>query len=253
MKDEHPRRPGALSDSVSSQPRADIEGDSLFSYLSTIDQESFRGAFSQLDGREFTRYTRTEQFDDENQVIAFRERVVRHEGPPSNRRFETIDLDSSGAFDFGLFSRFVSRTVTAGEPADLTRHVVPNDPAYLSPRKREAYTYRSLPDTTLWNAAARVVEVRARPGIGDGQNLRRARLYVDRGSNRLVAMHMERIDRALWFREESHYYVQVRPASDGSWIPYDTRFETRIVVPFRSAQRFKTVSTYDPYGASSDG
>ena len=218
--------------------------DSVFTFLSAVDQQTLRLAFERLDQVDFTRYSRTEQLDADGRLIAFVERLVRHEGLPGNRRFVTVDRDSAGAFDFGYFSRFVSEDIESYDPVDLPRHVIPEDPAYLSPRNQEAYVYRWLPDTLMLDAAARVLEIRAHPTAGDEQNLRRVRLYVDRRGDRLVAVDLERADLALWYREESRFFVHVRPMDDGGWLPHSTRFETRIRVPFRPTQRFRTVATY---------
>jgi hypothetical protein len=227
------------------------ERDSILTALSEIDQSAFLGAFQQLAHHDFTRYTRTEQFDREDYLIAFQEHIVRHEMRRGQRAYVTMAMDSAGAFDYGYFSRFVSENVTSQDPPDLTRHIVPEDPAYLSVRNRDAYIYRLLPDTLMWDMVARVIEVRAKPADGDGQNIRRVRLYVDRGSQQLIAMYMERIDLAMLFREESRFYVHTRPTPEGTWVPYNTRFESRISVPFRPTQLFRTVSTYFQYDATS--
>ncbi len=227
--------------------------DSLLLFISEVDQEAFSRAFAGLDRREFTRYTRTEQFDEDDYLIAYEERVTRHQGRPEARSFITLQQDSAGTFDFGYFRRFVSQEAASLDPTDLAQHVVPDDPAYLSARHRDAYRYRILPDTVMWDETARVIEIRARPDEGDDQNIRRARLYVDRASNRLIAIYIERIDRAVWYREESRFYIHIRPAPDGSWVPYNTRFETRIGVPFRPTQRFRTVSTYYRYADEVNG
>ncbi len=248
-RSEEQRVPGEPFYPVSTDPysQSSTERDSLFSFLVAVDRETFDKAFGRLDERDFTRYTRTEQFDDEEYLVAFEEQVTRHQGSPSNRRFVTLERDSAGAFDFGYFSRFVSQTVATYDPTNLAQYIIPDDPAYLSARNQDAYHYRALPDTVMWDMTARVIEVRARPEEGDGQNIRRVRLYVDKGTNRLIAIYLERIDLAMWYREESQFYVHVRPAPNGSWIPYNTRFETKIGVPFRPTQRFRTVSTYYDY------
>lgn len=248
-KSEEQRVPGELFYPVSTSPYTQVstERDSVFSYLERIDRETFRKAFGKLDEREFTRYMRTEQFDDDDYLIAFEERVTRHQGRSSAREYVTLERDSAGTFDFGYFSRFVSQTVETFDPTDLAQYIIPEDPAYLSARNQDAYLYRALPDTLMWDMTARVIEVRARPKEGDGHNIRRVRLYVERGSNRLIAIYLERIDLAMWYREESQFYVHIRPAPNGTWVPYNTRFETKIGVPFRPAQRFRTVSTYYGY------
>lgn len=229
--------------------QASTERDSIFTALNAINQDPFRNAFTALEQQAFTRYTRTEQFDKEDFLVAYQEHIIRHEHEGGARTYATQSMDSAGTFDYGYFSRFVSETVTTQDPPDLTRYVVPEDPAYLSERNRDAYVYRFLPDTLMWDMVARVIEIRARPADGDGQNIRRVRLYVDRGTQTLIAMYMERIDLAMLFREESRFYVHIRPEGD-HWVPYNTRFESRISVPFRPTQLFRTVSTYYKYGWS---
>lgn len=231
------------------QPAA--ERDSIFTVLAEIDQRPFRAAFEQLQHHSFTRYTRTEQFDRGDFLVAFQERILRHALDGNRRTYTTLAEDSAGAFDYGYFSGFVSENVTSQDPPDLIPYVLPEDPAYLTERNRDAYLYRILPDTLMWDMVARVIEIRARPAEGDGQNIRRVRLYVDRGTQTLIAAYMERIDLSMWFREESRFYIHVRPAATGAWVPYNTRFESRISVPFRPTQLFRTVSTYYSYNAPS--
>lgn len=225
--------------------------DSIFAFLAMIDQEAFRSSFEHLDEKTFTRYTRTEQFDENDLLLAFEERVIRHSGPPARRNFDLVDQDSGGVFDYGYLRSFVSDSELSRDPMDFAHRIVPEDPAYMSPRNRDAYVYRSLPDTLMGDVSARVIEIRARPQVGDGQNVRYVRLYVDRNSNRLIAMYLERVDRAMWYREESIFCVHLRRMPGTSWLPYNTRFETRITVPFRPTQRFRTASTYYRYAAGS--
>ncbi|MEZ4703084.1 MAG: hypothetical protein R2834_22340 [Rhodothermales bacterium] len=219
------------------------ERDSVLTAFATADTEPIRQAFAQLPHFAFTRYFRTEQLDKDAYLVAFRERTVRHSGLPGTRRFEVIDQDSSGTFDFGFFERFVSANVEKQDPKDLAPYLLPEDPPYLAPRDYEAYFYRMRPDTLMTNGVSRVYEVRARPEQGDGKNIRRVRLYVDRASNVLVAVQLERIDLALFFREESRYFVHIQNV-EGAWVPWNTRFESLIVMPFRPPQRFRTVASY---------
>lgn len=238
--------PGQAFYPVSANPylQSSAERDSVFSLLGAVNQEPFRFAFDRLTRRNFTRYTRIEQFDRDDFLVAYEEHMVRHGASGDARTFEVLDVDSAGTFNYGYFSRFVSETMPMQDPPNLAAYILPDEPAYLSERNRDAYVYRFLADTLMWDVVARVIEIRAKPKDGDGQNVRRVRLYVDRGSKALIGMYMERVDLAMFFREESRFYVHIRPSSDGSWVPYNTRFETRIRVPFRPAQLFRTVSTY---------
>jgi len=111
----------------------------------------------------------------------------------------------------------------------------------------DLYRFRILADTLLWDRPAHVYEARARPESGDGLNVRVVRQYVDVETNKLVGIFLERVDLALLFREESRFYVDLKPGPDGSFLPYNTRFETRIRMPFRGEYRIRTVSTFSGF------
>lgn len=206
--------------------------------------ETFNDAFAALRNYNYTRYSRTDQFDDEDFLVAFRERTVRHTGPPENRQYTLISADSTGDYDFGFFRQFVSATVAEQDPEDLTPYIFPESPEYTSERNYEAYLYHFLQDTLMLDTAARVAEIRARPVEGDGKNIRRARFYFDQSSGKFIAFELERIDLAMFFREESHFFVHLQEAPDGTLVPYNTRFESLITMPFKPPQRFRTVATY---------
>ena len=225
----------------------------VLSQIEDVDISHFEEAFANLPTHEYVRYTRTEQFDDEDFMVAFRERTVKHSGPMENRQFDVVSADSSGNFDFGFFRRFVSANVQNEDPGNLAPYLFPEDPAYLSERNFEAYLYRIKPDTMMGQTAARVVEIRARPVEGDGKNIRRAQYFFDKNTDQLIAFRLERIDLALFFREESVFYAHIQPGLGDSWVPYNTRFETRILMPFKPMQRFRTVATYAEVGRRESG
>ncbi|MDZ4700310.1 MAG: hypothetical protein SH809_11435 [Rhodothermales bacterium] len=226
---------------LSNQDRA--ERDSVLTAFASADTEPIRRAFQQLALAEFTRYFRTEQLDKNEYLVAFRERTVRHSGLPGSRRFDLVEEDSSGMFEFGFFEQFVSANVETQDPRDLAEYLLLADPPYLMPQNYEAYFYRMKPDSLMGDGLARVFEVRARPESGDGKNIRRVRLFVDSASNALVAIQLDRIDLALFFREESRFFVHIQNTEAG-WVPLTTRFESLIVMPFRPPQLFRTVAAY---------
>ena len=223
------------------------ERSAVLNMIDEIDISPFHEAFQNLPAYDYTRYQRTEQYTEGDFLVAFRERTVRHSGKPASRQFRIQSTDSTGTFDFGFFRSFVSANVDDQDPENLTPYLFPEDPAYLSDRNYEAYLYRLKPDTLMRRTTARVVEVRAKPKDGDGKNIRRARYFFDKGSGDLIGFQLERIDLALFFREESAFYAHVQRTADGRWVPYNTRFETRIIMPFKPAQRFKTVATYSNF------
>ncbi len=229
------------------------ERDALLEVLRTADTKGMRGAFGLLDEHAYTRYIRTEQYDDEDFLLAYTEYVARFGFSDGERTVQLERADSAGEFQFGFFKGFVSENVENVDPVDLVPFVLDDDPVYLDPRNMDKYAFREMADTLLWDRQARVIEVRARPDKGDGLNVRRVRWHIDRETNEVVAMSLERIDLALLFREESSFYVHVRQDGDSGALPYNTRFETYIKTPFRGSYRLRTVSTYTDYRHVSGG
>lgn len=229
------------------------ERDSILVFLDQVEQEAMRGAFTNLLDYEYRRYLRTEQFDGDDFLLAFTEHLIEVEGDSASRDMRVTRADSGGAFDFGFFNQFVSENVEDPDPVDLVPFLIEEEPAYLSPRNLDKYSFRMAGDTLMWDRSALIVDVRAKPDLADGENVRRVRYYVDESSNQLVAMFLERIDLGLLFREESSFYMHVRPTpessvmGDGSgftYVPYNTRFQTQISTPFKGSYRIRTVSTY---------
>jgi hypothetical protein len=218
--------------------------DSVLSVLLGADQGPFRSAFSKLSSYDFTRYIRTEQYDGDDFLIAFEEHIVDVSSRSGERITRMEQADSAGNFEFGFFKRFVSDNVDNVDPVDLVPYVLPEDVGYRNPRDRDKYRYRFLPDTLLWDQQVQVVEARAKPELADGLNVRRVRHYIDRETGELMAVYLERIDLAMLFREESQFYVHVRPNGKGVVLPYNTRFQTLIMTPFRDPNKIRTVSTY---------
>lgn len=218
--------------------------DEVATMLDDVDDGAFRAAFERISAYAYTRYTRTEQFDTDDYLVAYRE-VVQQSTMENGAREASVEaIDSAGTFEFGLFKRFTSSNLGGLDPVDLVPYLLPEDPAYLQARNQEKYEWEVLSDTLLWDTQAKVIEVRARPLHGDGENLRVVRHYVDRTTNELIAMYLERIDLALLFREESQFYVHMRRSPTGELVPHNTRFHTHIRTPFRTDNKFRTVSTY---------
>lgn len=230
--------PGQTEDSELGDISSSGAADSLFAYVHAIDDEPLVDAFSILTEGTYTRYVRTEQFDGEGYRLAFRERIARVRPDGST----LIARDSSGAFDYGYLRRFTSDEIDVTDPANIAELVVPDDPEYLSARSREVYTYASETSTLPPLGEVRVVEIEARPN--EDAAIRRATLYVQPETKRLVAMRLQRSESAIWFRELSDLFVSIRPNASGGWLPHQVRIETALRMPLRPVQRFRTLSTY---------
>lgn len=218
------------------------ERDSALTLLMLLEQDAFADAFAALSGYAYTRHTRTEQRGADSLLTAIQEQTVRV-GTRGDRRTRTVvAADSSGTFERGLLSHLAGADAGRADPLDVAPYVIPKDPAYLSARNREDFTYHLLPDTTIAGAEAAGVEVRARPS--SKRSIRRLRLYVDRSSRTPIAVRLERTDRSLLYREQSWFDLEMQPAPSGGWLPRRTDVRTRLKWPLRPAQHFATTSTY---------
>ena len=212
--------------------------------LGQVNQDGIRTAFGELDSYAYRRYMRTEQYDDDDFMVAFTEHSIIVNSKASGRESVITQADSGGTFDFGFFKRFVSENVEDTDPVDLIPLILDDDPSYLQPRNIDKYSFRVAGDTLMWDREAMILEIRAKPDVADGLNIRKVRHYVDRSTNQLMAVYLERIDLSMLFREESTYYVHIRPVAGGVLVPYNTRFETMIKTPFKTSWKIRTVSTY---------
>lgn len=219
------------------------ERDSIVAFIGTVNQESMRTAFERLEQYEYARYLRTEQYDGDDFLIAYMEHDIEAQSGPDGRLMTVTQSDSAGAFDFGFFNQFVSENVDNPDPVDLVPWLLGEAPVYLNPRNKDKYSFRMMGDTLLWDRSAMIVEVRAKPDVADGLNVRKVRYYVDQSSRDLVAMYLERIDLGLLFREESTFYMHIQLVG-GELVPRNTRFQTKIMTPFKGSYLIRTVSTY---------
>ena len=225
-------------------PGEAAERDSVITFLDRVGQDAMHQAFDNLTSFAYRRYLRTEQYDGDDFLLAYTEHLIDVGGPIGDRRMTVTQADSAGTFDFGFFNQFVSENVEDPDPVDLVPYLIDDEPTYLSARNQDKYRFRMAGDTLMWDRSAKVVEVRAKPDLADGENIRKVRYYVDETTNQLVAMYLERIDLGLLFREESTFYMHVRPVENGVYVPYNTRFQTKISTPFKGSYLIRTVSTY---------
>jgi len=219
----------------------------ILTMLDSANRDDFVSSFERLSDYDFNRYIRTEQYDDEDYMVAFDEYLVRTTGSGDHRLSHVERTDSAGAFDFGFFNRFVSENVDSADPINMIPYILPEDAGYDDPRNLDKYRFRLLADTLLGDREARVVEITAKPGEGDGMHVRLVRQFIDRDTNKIVGAYLERIDLALLFREESSFYVDLKPGPDGRLVPHNTQFQTRIGTPFRGTYKIRTVSTYSEF------
>lgn len=135
-------------------------------------------------------------------------------------------------------------------PPDLTRipsHVLPDDPPYLSARFHEDYRYRLLPDTLLWDRHTHVIDIWANDA---SQSITHARYFVDRQTNDIVAVSIERTENTLFFVEASRFYLSLRPGPGQTWVPHHMRFVSQLKLPLHPVRTIRTATTFYDYAAA---
>ena len=240
--------PGDTSDEAVQRGAASgAERDSVLALLATLDAETFNDAFDALSRYAYLHQTRTEQRRDDRSLVAAYEQDVRIQSQDGRRTRTVTAVDSSGAFERGALSTFASTGSSFTDPPSVAPYIIPDDPAYLSPRNQEDFTYHRLPDTTIGQTSAWVVEVRAVPS--SNQSLRRLRLVVDDETRTPLAVHLERADESLLYRERSLFRLETQAALSGDRLPHRTHVQTRLKRLLRPAQHFATTSTYRDFEA----
>lgn len=225
--------------------RATDDRTAVLGMLDTLSTDSFTGAFRALDEAAHRRYVRTEQWAPGPKII--RRSTALYEHTPPNGRTLLRIVDSLGTFDTDRMPGFLSG---GDRPLQvLPSFVLPEDPAYLEPRYAEAFTYTVRPDTSWFGHRIRVMEIAARPDIGDDQAIRDVRFYVHAESGELIKLFLERQDRGLLFGEHTTVDVSVRPHGE-AWVPALLRAHTNVGTVLRPTQVFRTVIAL--YGYADD-
>jgi len=224
-------------------PAEVAERDSVLALLRTADTASLAAAFDRLDAFRFRVVTRTEQFEAGDQIA---QRTLTAEVVPTadGPGIDLVQIDSSGAFDFGGFAAFASESAESPLPAENPATLVlPDDPAYLDPRGRETFRFRFAPDTLFGDRRVQVLTVEARE---DDQALRRARLYLD-DEGALVGVRLQRRTESVIFSERSDTAVLLQPGPAGGWLPNLTRIETALGALGTDRRRFRLTRRYSDF------
>ena len=226
-----------------------VDRDSALAVLTSMRRTAFDSAFAALNRYGVTRHTRTEQLTPSGTTTALRSHVVEY--APGEGRGTVRRRDSAGTFRRGgLFGWAAPTRNSAGRPADVAGQVLPDQPAYVEPRTREAYRYALRADTLGDGTPVYLLEATARNrGTGREQGVRHVRLVLDRASRQLIGLTMVRADEVLLFGENSRFHIRLRRAPGGwdKWVPHLTRSRASVQVPFRAPRQFRTVSAFYRY------
>ncbi|PEN11101.1 hypothetical protein CRI94_16910 [Longibacter salinarum] len=228
-----------------SPPSAD-ERDRAIAVLDSMKRTVFDSAFVHLRDYAFTRSVRTERIDSNDGVSAFRERTLRYRpnGDASPFQITLVDSDSSGSFDASVLGRFGPSPDPSGVPVDLASEAFPDDPPYLSARKREAFQYNVRSDT-YEGAPALIVTVQAREsGTGPDQVARYAELTVHGDSYELLAAHTVYTERTLLYGQDTVFHITLARTENDTWLPKETRFRAILDMVLRDPFHVRTESTY---------
>jgi len=216
--------------------RAPDDREAVLGMLDSLSTDTFTEAFQALEGAVHRRYVRTEQWAPGPRII--RRSTALYEHTPPDKRTLVQIVDSLGTFAPDRMPGFLSG---GDRPLEvLPSFVLPEDPAYLEARHREAFTYTMRPDTTWLGHPLRVMDITARPGVGDDQAIREVRFYVHAESGELTKLFLQRQDQGLLFGEHTTLDVSIRPHGE-AWVPALLRAHTNVGTLLRPTQVFRTV------------
>lgn len=240
-----PDSPFQPSDTI----RTSVERDSALAVLTSMQRTAFDSAYAVLKEYPVSRYVRTEQLDSSGVVTAVRSYTVRYSRGARTDSGRVVRRDSTGTFrSGGFFGRAAPARNPTGRPPNVATQVLPDQPAYVEPRTRDAFRYALRADTLQDDRPIYRLEATARNrGTGRDQNVRYVRLLIDRSSRELIGLSLVRAGRVLLFREQSRMSVRLRRAPDGAWVPHVTRVRASVDVPFRTPRQFRTVSAFYNY------
>jgi hypothetical protein len=223
-----------------------VDRDSALAVLTSMRRTAFDSAFVRLGDYAVTRTVRTEQMTPAGTTTAVRSYEIRY--APEAERGTIRRRDSSGSFrDGGFFGRVAPDSDPAARPTNVAAQILPDQPAYIEPRTREAFRY-ALRATTVRGTPVYTLEATARAyGTGQDQGVRYARLRVHRPSRQLIGLTLVRDDRVLLFGEDSRISLDLQRTADGAWVPRESRVRAVLYVPFRTPRQFRTVSSYANY------
>ncbi len=211
---------------------ADAVADDAFETLSSLSLGDVDDSYARLNGFAFTAKFSLEEIDGFGRVTSSTSRTVRRT-PAGNAVGETVlEADS-----FATLSNPESFEGPL-RPKNPLLAILSDEPAYVSARTRDRYTYQARPDTTMDNERLRVVQATLLPESVDEQPVRYARYYIGRG-NKIVGVDALRITSSALFSETSHAKVWLQHFPDGTLLPHTAVSETTILSPGKSPRHLR--------------
>lgn len=218
-----------------SEPAAPLDPDSeeAFEFLSSLSVASLDSAFTELNRTVRTVESHTVELSEAGDTLG--SSLVGVEvflDPTQNERGET-ELASRVTVDY----QSSSGTLASGDSVQWDgeiRNPIPamfsGEPAFLSPRTREHYTFALQPDTVVNGQPLHVVAARLNPDNYDDQAVRNATYYVH-GTETIRGVHILRVSNSALFDESSEVTVWLyRPweSAPDALMPASVRVENEI-------------------------
>ena len=221
------------------------EQDSALTQLSNLNRHAIDRAFAHLPQLQYLHTQQFEQFDVQGDPMAYRRTSVQYRGSLTARTAEQTQVDTRGNFSTSFWGK--QTDLLREDTTSLARLILPLEPAYLSPRGQETYHYQILSDSVLDGLEVHRIEVKARPGLGDQQPLRRVLLYFETTSDEVIGIHVERVQSSMLYDERSSFYLQLQAGPVANWLPHHVRLETRTQALFFDPLHYRRVSTYSDF------
>ncbi|MES3629039.1 MAG: hypothetical protein PPP56_02620 [Longimonas sp.] len=212
--------------------------------LETLDFAVMDSAFAALPRLPLTRHTRTDIFTPDDSLRGRLRQTWAHRPDAAP---ELLDEERSGTVPDRDLWGLAPRADASALPQNVVRDAYPDTPSFLEARNQPAYHYGIRRDTLDSQIPVDRIEVVARD-TDDGRNvpIPYARVDLLPGTSTVVSTYLVRAERALLYSEDSVFHIALQARPDGTWLPRDLRFRTRLTVPLREAESVQVATTLIP-------
>ncbi|MCS7081831.1 MAG: hypothetical protein N2561_01295 [Bacteroidetes bacterium] len=192
--------------------------------------------------------TRTEQLDAQGRVIAWEERQVRRFYVRGQAQREVLAERRQGTFDWGIPAR--SRPSASGEPGQGPLSLGWTDSSeggLIRPRDEPDYAFRLIGSGSVGDVPVHVLEASVKPHRASRHELKRARLYLEPNTRRVVAVELQLERRSLLLDLDVELRTELTRLGEEAWVPAKMVSAIRYKLPLRAWRFVRVTSSYRDY------
>ncbi len=206
---------GADVERPRSEPRA-------LDLIEDLDWDAFRDAFMTLDGLPHLIHFEAQASRSEETPY---NTSMRLDKMPGQDEYAVTEAASSGDVSRSIFSGLHRDSGAAGF-VEIPHLILEEDPPFLDPLNRTAYSFTMAGDTTVGDATFSVIQIERVAGEDRGKPYESVRLLI--AANTLAGAEMHLNEQTLFYSEQSDRKVILRRDDSGRLIPREVAIQSRI-------------------------